>query len=160
MHPWERQQGEREQWWNAFKIYLESRNKAHTSRETGMTVSRIYQIAKEWDWPARCTAYDNWMQGAEDKVYYEGREQLAREHLEVIRKARHVADKAISTLLKALRNEDAELAPKDALAYLEKAVTLERLVTGEATERTESYDLSKLSGDEAEALLETLEKLQ
>lgn len=123
---------------------------------------RVYQIAKSWGWDDRVEAYDNWLQGAEDKVLYEGREQLAREHLEVIRKARAVADEALTTLLQSLREVDSEteISPRDALAFLEKAVTLERLVTGEATDRVETFDLSKLTGDEAEKLLETLEKLK
>jgi hypothetical protein len=141
---------------------LELRNKAEVAREMKISPQRVYQIAKSWGWNERVEAYDNWLQGAEDKVLYEGREQLAREHLEVIRKARAVADEALTALLQSLRKEgsETEISPRDALAFLEKAVTLERLVTGEATDRVETFDLSRLTGDEAEKLLETLEKLK
>jgi hypothetical protein len=141
---------------------LELRNKAEVAREMKISPQRVYQIAKSWSWNERVEAYDNWLQGAEDKVLYEGREQLAREHLEVIRKARSVANEALTALLQSLRREGSktEISPRDALAFLEKAVTLERLVTGEATDRVETFDLSKLTGDEAEKLLETLEKLK
>ncbi len=161
MHLWERQKGERESDWECFKLYMELRNKAKVSRERELSEGRVYQISKYWYWNKRVESYDNWLQGAEDQVLYEGRQQLAREHLEVIRKARGVADEALTALLKSIRAGDGEpLTPRDALAFLEKAVTLERLVTGEATERVESFDLTKLSGDEAEELLATLEKIK
>jgi len=162
MHLWERQKGERESDWQAFRCFFECRNKAQVAREMRISSGRVYQIAKFWYWNDRIEAYDNWLQGAEDKVLFEGREQLAREHLEVIRKARSVADEALTSLLKSLReaSDENQISPRDALAFLEKAVTLERLVTGEATDRVETFDLSRLSGDEAEELLKTLEKLK
>lgn len=162
---WERQPKESDLAWEAYQIYYQQdrKNLTAVARAVGKSKSRICQLSKKFRWDERVRAYESVLQGQADDLIMQGHEEIVREQLETIRKARKIADLALTKLLERIRADDpeVEIKPKDALALLKEGVLLERLLHGEATDRQESQiDISGLSGKEAEQILKVLDKIK
>ena len=160
-HPWHRRDSESDKAWRAFLAYLHAekpRVKKHIADALGASPKAVYFWSREYKWNDRILAYDQYMQSKEDDIIVQGREEMAREHLAMASKARTMVNRALEDHLAASEGLD----HRDTLNYLKEIVRIERLIIGEATERSESkeiHDLDKLSPEEALILAELMDKI-
>jgi len=91
---------------------------------------------------------------------------MGRDHLAILAKGRELAARNLDRLCREAKQGEgagSTVTVRDAVTLLDRVVTLERLILGEATARVDvetSQDLSKLSDDELEALRALVEKVE
>lgn len=170
--PWERLPCDTEDSWPAFVAYRDALPPRKLLRPgsagaKGITAptSQIATWYKEHSWRERVAAYDSHL----DAIRREEREGLlavserdsCAAHMSMLADARELVSRELSYLVESARKTDMPglLKPGDLNKMLDSVVRLERLLRGQATDRTENgptLDYSKLSLDE----LRTLEALQ
>lgn len=144
---WERQDGESDVAFEAFKIYRDMGAKRSGSRVAGKlskSITLIRRWSSRWKWLLRCESWEL----EEDRLHRAGmlksKQRMDREHIEIAREIRSFA----TGQLKALRAEakakgkdlDAVLlAHPDLLRFLTEAAKLERVAHGEPGEVIASY---------------------
>ncbi|MHC5062102.1 MAG: hypothetical protein ACYTFK_13640 [Planctomycetota bacterium] len=139
--PWALQPQEDLTEYNAFLAYLHA--------DPPRTIRKACEVAKKapdtlWHysqrlmWVARARAYDAWIARCEAEAVLSERLRLRREHMRALAKVRTAGELKIDELLE--RDDLGEITARDALAYLKEAITAERLIIGEATERVEQRD--------------------
>lgn len=130
---WERRLDEPPEAFHAFCIYRDTpsekkRTLCVIAEESGAPRTDVEHWAKDWDWEARSSAYDNHLIKAEI-------EELKRDRIKSIRKrvalARAFQNKVI-TRLNAL-NPD-ELSPADLIKWIEVAGRIEKQILNESIE--------------------------
>ncbi len=148
--PWERQPGEPDKAWLAFRIFRdigpkrsydetarryyapnEQAGEAHSGRKKSRAGSSIKRWAHEWNWNERAAAFDAYLDREAVAAQAEERREMARRH---VKQAKALQFKAIERLANM---DPSELGPQDVLRYLVEATKLERLALGEPTERVE-----------------------
>jgi hypothetical protein len=173
MQSWERRDTESDSQYAAFRLYLSfpppRPSLPEVARRVGKSTITIRRYSADHKWAARTRDWDNRLAnihaGVAAEIAVEDADKITREHLAAIRTMRELGHLVLAQSLdiarKTGRAED--VPPRVAGALIRDAVTLERLVLGDATERTETraqdLDLTRLTGEEAEQLLALLEKV-
>jgi hypothetical protein len=139
-YPWSILPGESETYYAHFLAYLHMippRNLRILGEARGRDYSTMRNHSKKFKWTKRVRAYDEWevQQIAETDI--EEKTRLRREHLRALEKARLIAEHRMAEIMED-PDQLREMPPRDVLAFLKESVTLERLITGESTSRTEA----------------------
>lgn len=138
--PWERQNGESGQAYEAFAIYRDagkSRTVSAVVKRLGKSRSLIDRWKARWDWEARADAYDNDIdRQAKEQAVKDKRKMLDR-HIKI---AMQVQQKALQALDK-LDVED--MSAKDIKEYIRMATDLERLSRTFSIDTQEAEEASK-----------------
>ncbi len=161
--PWNRQPFDDDEQWHAFRLYLMGaipRQLHHVASKTTHTVSQLQSWAKSRGWFKRAEAFDNWIHQRftdEVAVYVEQTAvATAERHLSPLRDGIELASQELKKLLKASQEQTMHglIRPAELTRLLRECIKLERLITGESTERVEHgpIDLESLSVDELRAL--------
>jgi hypothetical protein len=173
--PWERLPDEGDEMHRLFRMFLSldpPRRLGQVAKLSGRSVGTIQQYSKRFQWFARAAAYDEDQRRRFDKAAARTAERLGEEHMEAAKFLRDLGLGELNRRARKLRQKqearDAQGRPaddlepvisdRDALKMATEGIKLERLVTGQATERLaveEPWDLSKLT-DEEIAFLKTL----
>jgi hypothetical protein len=117
-----------------------------------LTLRQIERIAHEAHWQARASFWDEHLANIRtttiERVTEETAEDIARRQLGLTRRMQRLADGELVKLEKLMMQNDFPglLTARDALRLGDRGIRLERLILGEATERTEvGPDLKALS---------------
>ena len=167
--PWDRlEKGEGPVSYQYFVAYRDMppnrRSVVRVARKFDSVPQTLYNISSRCRWSERVDAWDLECQRLSDGAKLSTIQQLNREHLTELRGLRVLLSKHVGELqIQAEQGELEELTlPEIARAYKDVAV-LERLIAGQATERVVNQnlhlDIEQLSGDEAEQLLNSLNKI-
>lgn len=167
-HPsWQRLDNEGRTPHKYFKNYLRQdrpRNIRRLAEDVGICYDVMRHYSSKFNWAARAKAWDEDLDRAEADTIIEEASKMAKEHMKAMKAARALGTIAIARILQVAEDtDDPPVTARDALALIREAVHLERLIIGEATERSEStvkkeLDTSMLSGEEVEELLSLLDK--
>ena len=135
----------------------------HTyAKSLGVSHAVIRRYASAHNWKDRARAWDE-----QTKVItaaqVEPFEDVRKAHLQALRTARLLAALTLKRYLERAEDGRDEVSVKDAMLLLREAVTLERLILGEATDRVEvqqrqEIDVTQLAPEEAEQLIRLLER--
>lgn len=132
------------------------------AKATGLTFGYVRKLSMKYRWLERAAAWDAHLVAKEDKVIESERERLAKEHMQALALMRAHGTRALALDYKASKEKGtAMLSAKDAASLLKDAVTLERLIVGEATSReagTVELDLDGFKPEEVEAFLAFLRR--
>lgn len=168
VQPWERQDGEPELAYEAFKGYCfqtPPRRLAHASVKHGAI--ELSKLFGEWRWSERALAWDRHV----EKIRVEEKEALLRQDekerlakmVAVLETAGEVIAREMAKLLRdSLATEASGLVrPSDLNKLLGQWITMQRLIHGESTENVATVDarLENLTPDELRTLRELHEKL-
>lgn len=122
--PWERQDGESAQAFEAFTTYLEM-GAERSLRAVGQKLGKSSTLIERWSatkrWVERATAYDADLQRKAYTAAVNRARKMADRH---IRTALYMQEKA---LLDLDQLEPAEIRPKDMIAMIREALKLERV---------------------------------
>lgn len=168
IQPWERQPGEPDEAWLAFRAYRDSPPHARrVSRTIAVQALTLGKWFREWNWRQRVDAYD----AVTDEIVLEERRalqrqtarELALDHMTMIADFRDFVGTEMAkwvTLAKENEGTAPNVKPQDLAKIADVAVKLDRLVRGETTESigTPNLDLSKLNPEDLEAMLVLLDK--
>ena len=167
--PWDKLPKEGDVPYADFLAYLAQplpRNLEELSKQQGKSYQMIRISSSKWKWRKRAEAWDAEGLAAADRILVAKHEQISKDQLRLLGDMRTLGAYEIRRRLR-LYEKDPEschgLTVREAAALVKEAIMIERLIVGEATERIEQMgaqpiDLSGLTGPEAEALLDLLEK--
>lgn len=168
VQPWERQDGEPEDAYEAFRGYCwqtPPRRLVHSS--VRHRTEQLVKFYNEWRWPERVTAWDRHT----EKIRTEEREALLRQDEKervakmqaVLETSGELIGREMSKLLRdSLLTEASGLVrPSDLNKLMSTWITMSRLIHGESTENVSVADarLENLSPDELRTLRELHAKL-
>lgn len=130
LRPWERQDGETEKAFSAFKAYLEMEDRNVTSLAKRLSKSRqlLVNWKQKYNWQERCIAWDKLLQEIEYKTAVKERKKMAKRHIAI---AMSMQAKAVEALKKI---DVSKLNASEIIRLFDTAVKIERLSRGEATE--------------------------
>ena len=99
LRPWERQDGETEKAFSAFKAYLEMEDRNVTSLAKRLSKSRqlLVNWKQKYNWQERCIAWDKSLQEIEYKTAVKERKKMAKRHIAI---AMSMQAKAVEALKK------------------------------------------------------------
>ena len=148
---WDRIEGETSLAFERFRAYLSMdrpRSREGAAELARCSVQALHHMANRHRWVARAAAYDDAMAKAADRAAMSTAEDMQRRHMEAVHA---MLRRGVSAITEADLTE-----ARDGVPMIDKAVRLERLLVGEATDRTESRissldrdpDLSRLTDDE------------
>ena len=134
---WDRLPGERVDFYNAFKLYRDSRyflvetgeyvivnrTLAGLARQLNIAGATLSYISKLYSWKTRCALYDQFMEAEMQKRRVQHEVLLRNDHLAV-------AQKLCSKAWDYLDKNFTKLTPKDALQALELGIKYSRISTG------------------------------
>ena len=134
-----------------FRVYLSMeapRSRTESAEELGLNYHTFNTMARKYKWLERARAYDDRMASRCAEAAMSAAEDMERRHLDAVRSMLSCGRSAIENALL--------VDPRDGVPMIDKGVRLERLIVGQATERTESHmseidrppDLSKLTPEE------------
>ncbi|GAA0695311.1 hypothetical protein GCM10010193_57570 [Kitasatospora atroaurantiaca] len=159
--PWERQEGESAQAFEAFAKYRDmgpARSTAKVARELGKSGSLMDRWSRSYAWVLRATSWDR----EQDRVFLaeqrQARRDLARRHA---RLAQAFLSKAVARLQTL---SPSELSPSDLLRYFQVAADIERRAVGEEPAwlpddpDTEALDVAELTDEERRARMDQLRR--
>lgn len=132
--PYERQDGESKQSFEAFALYRDmglARSLAKVGEELGKSTTLMERWSSKYEWVERCKAYDQEMDRIAILENEQQRREMIREHAEVARK---MLEK-VKLAAEALKPET--LTPNEMAKWLDIAVKVERLSRGESTDISE-----------------------
>lgn len=122
--PWERQPGESEQAFEAFKIYRDlgvRRSNAEVCKQLSKSRQLISRWKSKYEWDERVRAYDNDLEKQQHAEAVKNLKDMTGRHIKI---AMSLQRKALEALDK-LKVED--MTPKDIKEYIKMATELERL---------------------------------
>lgn len=122
--PWERQPGESEQAFEAFKIYRDlgvRRSNAEVCKQLSKSRQLISRWKSKYEWDDRVRAYDNDLEKQQHAEAVKNLKDMTGRHIKI---AMSLQRKALEALDK-LKVED--MTPKDIKEYIKMATELERL---------------------------------
>lgn len=137
---WERQDGESEKAFEAFVIYRDmglERTVSAVVKRLEKSRNLLDRWKDRWDWETRAAAYDNYLDREAQKAAIREYKKMNQRHIET---AKLLQSKALESL-KSM--EQGSLSPKDILAFLTKAVELERVVVKEQVTSNEDFEKVK-----------------
>jgi len=160
VRPWERQDGETELEYEAFKGYVYQRpprRLAHSSVKHG--AAQLSELYNRWHWPERCLAYDRHVQRIRDDEREALLRQDAKERMAkivgVLETTGEIISREAAKLLRDSLEAEASglLKPADLNKLMNTWITMQRLIHGESTENVSIEDAS-LKNLSVEELLE------
>ena len=141
MNEWERRADESNAAFEAFKIYLQTRNIKGVSRELQKSTPLLYKWSKRYDWQERARAYDN---SILEEVRADLKRDLARQILRQYKQSLTLQDKSFANIERLLESNPRSLKSLTELYFAARAAQWElydRIVPDE-------------SGDEIKILIE------
>lgn len=152
-HSWERQpeDGITYHYFRQFLLLGPDRTLKTLAEKTGMSVRTFGNYQYQRSWLARARDYDDAGVRIEDETVMERRAQIAAEHAETWARVRRIAEAHLAGFIGPDGEPYDMLKPKEICLLLDRATHYERLMIGEATERTEqqsTLDTSALSPEE------------
>ena len=129
LRPWERQDGETEKAFSAFKAYLEmeDRNICQLAKRLSKSRQLVDKWKQKYNWQERCIAWDKSLQEIEYKTAVRERKKMAKRHIAI---AMSMQAKAVEALKKI---DVSKLNANEIIRLFDTAVKIERLSRGEAT---------------------------
>ena len=129
LRPWERQDGETEKAFSAFKAYLEmeDRNICQLAKRLSKSRQLVDKWKQKYNWQERCIAWDKSLQEIEYKTAVRERKKMAKRHIAI---AMSMQAKAVEALKKI---DVSKLNAGEIIRLFDTAVKIERLSRGEAT---------------------------
>ena len=129
LRPWERQDGETEKAFSAFKAYLEmeDRNICQLAKRLSKSRLLVDKWKQKYNWQERCIAWDKSLQEIEYKTAVRERKKMAKRHIAI---AMSMQAKAVEALKKI---DVSKLNANEIIRLFDTAVKIERLSRGEAT---------------------------
>lgn len=129
LRPWERQDGETEKAFSAFKAYLEmeDRNICQLAKRLSKSRQLVDKWKQKYNWQERCIAWDKSLQEIEYKTAVRERKKMAKRHIAI---AMSMQAKAVEALKKI---DVSKLNANEFIRLFDTAVKIERLSRGEAT---------------------------
>lgn len=167
--PWERQEGESEEAWLAFRAYRDMPpDERQVKRAAVARMHRLSQWYRDHNWSDRCKSYDAKFDAIRveerEAMYRRASRQVAIDHMVLLADARELITREMSKLVSASRDTEVHglIKPEALIKLCETTVKLDRLVRGETTENVgkTDVDLSKLSLDEIRTLHGLLAKAE
>lgn len=173
--PWDRMDEESPYDYASFRVFLDmqpsERNLVKASEVLNQSYSAVTKKSMKYDWFRRAMEWDHRKQQVSDEVILSEVQKRTKEQLDTLKASRILGTLSITTHLdiekqSKINKEPSSISARDAMNLVKESVLLERLITGNATERTEhmhgeekaSIDLSRLTPEEAEKLLELMTK--
>lgn len=167
VQPWERQDGESEKDYEAFRGYVfqpKPRRLAHSSAKHG--TAELSKLYREWRWQERVIAYDRHTQRIRD----DERDELLRQDeksrmakmVEVLEGAGQVINREMTKLIRDTARSEAfgTVRVSDLNKLMGTWITMQRLIHGQSTENVAiNADLQNLSVDEIRELQRLQAKL-
>lgn len=121
---WERQKGESAQAYGAFSVYRDmgaERSLSKVARQLDKSKTILGRWSSRWGWVERVRQYDSYLDAeARHEAVKKVKEMTAR-HIRISLQLQQTALKAMASL------DDKALTPKDILAFIDKAVTIEKM---------------------------------
>ena len=166
--PWERQDDESPQAFEAFQIYRDlgaERSLLKVEQKLAKSHALISKWSTEKQWVERVRAWEREQDRQIRETLTKGRVSMLKNHTDI---ATAMLVKSVKALQKLPIEE---MTPRDISTMVDVAAKLERISRGEVTERTESkieiaggfkvtnLDLSELSDDELQRLDEIVSKI-
>lgn len=146
--PWDRQPWDTELGWSLFGDYLilpVPRRLQTIASKSGYPLVTIKGWAKAGYWAERAGLWDDHLADIRtttiERVTEETAEEVARRQLTLTRTLQRVASLEIEKLFAEVSREGSAMGtmtPREALRFAERGIILERLILGEATERTDT----------------------
>lgn len=159
--PWERQDRESAQAFEAFVMYRDlgtARSVTKVARELDKSRALVGRWSRQFAWVVRASAYDR----EQDRLFLaeqaQARREIARRHAKL---AQAVQGKAVARLQTL---DPRELSPSELLRYIQVAAEIERRAVGEAPvagameDRDQGADVAALSDEDRRARMEQLRK--
>ncbi|MET9829471.1 hypothetical protein ABZ078_09200 [Streptomyces sp. NPDC006385] len=159
--PWERQDRESPQAFEAFSVYRDlgpARSVTRVARELDKSRALVGRWSRQFAWVMRAAAYDR----EQDRLFLaeqaQARRDLARRHAKL---AQAVQSKAVARLQSL---DPRELSPSELLRYIQVATEIERRAVGEAPavgaveDRDQGMDVASLSDEERRARMDQLRR--
>jgi hypothetical protein len=173
--PWERLEKEGDGAFEAFMVYRDagtSRSVKDTAEAVGKSYNTVRRYSSRFNWAERAAAWDGRKIEAQDKATLTAIEKMTAKHYKLTELGLGVAQATLAATLQgsvqsvkcphcsgAVKVPKAKATVREAAALMRDGITLQRLVTDQATDRTESrIDVSKLPPGDAARLLELLAK--
>ncbi len=168
-NPWERQPGETAAPWRGFQVYRElgpGRTLVAAAGKLGIRPQTARRYSAKWRWGERAHAWDATVAAAQDQALLSELEKVSEEQLRSWRVVRQLSTTTILRVARKMAQDTDEgklpTTLDQAVRFLEKSTTFERLIMGEATSREEhrkTPDYAKLEPGEAELLVRIMTKL-
>lgn len=154
LRPWERQDGETEKAFSAFKAYLEmeDRNICQLAKRLAKSRQLVDKWKQKYNWQERCIAWDKSLQEIEYKTAVKERKKMAKRHIAI---AMSMQAKAVEALQKI---DVSKLNANEIIRLFDTSVKIERLSRGEATFINSSKNDDSNKKDVADILTTVLEK--
>lgn len=131
--PWERQQGESTQAFEAFDLYCKmgtERSIRKVAQELGKSSTLMSRWSSAWSWQSRSREYDNELKRREFAEAQKAQKKMQERQIQT---AMLLQKKAVQALDK-LQVED--LAPKDILRFISEGAKLEAMNRTASTQQT------------------------
>lgn len=155
--PWERLSEEGDATFLAFRAYLEQeppRSIKDTAALLKRSPSTVYKHSRRYRWKARAEAWDKAQAQAESEAILTERARVARARLRMLGVGLELTELRLKEILKEVQEgigDDAKPDLKTLVYLMDRSLHFERLISGEATERTETrdeLDLDRLTEEE------------
>lgn len=168
VQPWERQDGEPELAYEAFKGFVFQtlpRRLHHSSVKHGH--AELSTLYNEWRWQERALAYDRYTerqrQAERDAILRQDEKERVAKMVSMLEGVADVIEREMAKLIRDSRTSQAFglIKPSDLNKLMTSYITFQRLIHGESTENVATVDasLSKLSLDELKELARIQAKL-
>lgn len=140
---WDRRPAEPDKAWAAFVVYRNLgaaiRTVAKVAEIHGKSTRNYEEMAQNWDWSERCRAYDVHQDKLVQKADADAVIEMRKRQIQLGKLFQALSATVAKKLLEAERlSKKTKLSPRDAAALADIGVKLERLNSGEATDRVES----------------------
>ena len=129
--PWEKQDGESTQAFEAFSEYRDmgpKRSHAKVSAKLGKSTALLNRWSRRWKWVERVSAWDRELDKKNREAQIEAIKEMSERHT---KEAMMFQQKVLERLREL---KPSELSPNDMARWFEAAVKIERLSRGETTE--------------------------
>lgn len=163
--PWDRQDGESSAAFESFIAYRDlglKRTLSQAAEVVGKTRGGLCKLSTEWGWVERCAAYDRKADQHRTRAHLSEIEKMHARHIRLATRLQDVAGLELERLERRIRkklklragdDKGDVTGANDISKTTVRAVGIERLARGEATERVETtVDLSALSVEELKEL--------
>lgn len=160
--PWARQPWDTDLGFALFQDYLAQAQPRTVKPAGGLSWAQVEAMARDCYWWARAALWDDHLaeirEQTIERVTEQTAEEVARRQLALTRDLQELASLEIGALRKVAKTANGfpgAIQPRDAIRAALVGIRLERLIMGEATDRTEvGPDLSNLDADDLRRLRE------
>lgn len=164
--PWERQPGEPDDCFNAFRYYRDMPMPRQALRASPMVgTNTLWQWCNKWSWIARASQYDDHISdlaiAEREALVKQSARDIQVQHMGILQGARELLEREVAKYLAISREAKGPslLKPAELSKLLDSVVKLDRLVRGETTENVApTEDLSNLSVDDLRVMRELKQK--